>query len=152
MSNASLARPGTTGTAIVALTRGGGTPVAIKIHTQQVDIRVQNRINEVTGETHVTPNFQHGGMSYVNFRFTGFVRSDEKIGVAELAKIGDTENDGGTTLTFAMHNSRTISGTALFSEVNIAYGKNTPHVQVAISGVFTDTANGVVESEPTPAL
>jgi hypothetical protein len=145
MSNAALARPGTvTGSAIVTI---GGNK--FKIHTQSVEIQIQNKMNEVTGEAHVTPHFQHGGMTYVSFRCTGFVMSgtNDKIGVEDLA---DPANNKDALITFVMHTGKTIVGKAVFSGVNIAYGRNTPHVQVALSGVFTETVKGVQENPPPP--
>jgi hypothetical protein len=144
MSTAALSRPGTTASAIVTIAGN-----SFKIHTQNVEIQIQNRLNEVTGETHVTPNFQHGGMTYVSFRCSGFVLagSGNKVGVEDLASV---DNNANIAITFNMHSGRTISGTAVLSGATIAYGKNTPHVQVALSGVFTNTANGIVETATAP--
>jgi uncharacterized protein (DUF2225 family) len=139
MSSVALARPGTATSAIVVI---GGT--TFKIHTQNVEIQVETKVSDVTGQAQATPNYQHAGMSYVSFRCTGFVISGANaIGVAKLANVTDNKD---TAITFNMHNNRTISGKAVFTSATIAYGRTTPHVQVALAGVFTDTADGVVET------
>lgn len=135
-----LARPGTIATIIAAgSTAVGDDSGNLKIHVQQYQDRFRVVANEVTGDGHTSPHFQHGGLLYGEFRLTGLMVAAHAVGIANLK----ADSNGGYaatlphTMTINFDSQRLVHGQILITDVQRQFAKNQPHVQVSLSGVFT---------------
>ena len=137
MAAPALARPGTQ-ESIIEL------PSGIQLHTNRVQFAAEVRMNEVTGDGDITPQFQHGGLLYVQFRFSGYMVSGDQLGILRLAS---ESNNTRQPMTVRPHNGRSFYGTVVLSQVNFEMQKNSPHVMVSVSGVYTNTLPSAIEGE-----
>lgn len=136
-----LARPGTIAQIIPQGSTAVGDSAAstIRIHVQAYQDRFRVVANEVTGDGHTSPHFQHGGLLYGEFRLTGLMVAADAVGLASLK--ADANGGYGTTaphkLQVNFDSNRYVAGDVLITDVQRQFSKNQPHVQVSISGVFT---------------
>lgn len=144
MSTVALSRPGTIATLIAA---GGAVGVdggaTFKLHVQQYSDQYEVRVTEVTGDGHTAPEFQHGGLLYGQFRLSGYMVAGDFIGIASL--IADKNGGYGTggsavlphTMEIRFEAGKKLSGNVIITSMQRQMAKNSPHIQIAMSGYWT---------------
>ena len=144
MSTVALSRPGTIATLIAA---GGAVGVdgaaTFKLHVQQYSDKYEVRVTEVTGDGHTAPEFQHGGLLYGQFRLSGYMVAGDFIGIADL--IADKNGgyvDGQSavlphTMEIRFDANQKLSGKVIITSMQRQMAKNSPHIQIAMSGYWT---------------
>jgi len=140
MSTVALARPGITAVLVDGTAVGSGGTESFQIHVQAYNDSYSVKVNDVTGDGHTAPRFQHGGLLYGQFRLVGYMMAANSIGLSNLV----ADKNGGLPST-ASHNlevrfdlSKKISGDVVVTQVDRQMNKTSPHVQVSISGYWTN--------------
>lgn len=160
MSTVALSRPGTVATLIAA---GGAVGVdgnaTFKLHVQQYSDQYEVRVTEVTGDGHTAPEFQHGGLLYGQFRLSGYMVAGDFVGIASL--IADKNGGYGTgngavaahTMEVRFDANKKVSGNVIITSIQRQMAKNSPHIQIAMSGYWmsTQTVNSVQVANPVEA-
>jgi hypothetical protein len=139
MSTVALSRPGTVATALISGTAAGSSSGTFKIFVQDWEDNYEVRTTEVTGDGHTAPVFQHGALIYGQFRLSGYMVAGSAIGIANLS--ADINGGYGATaahtLQVSFESGLALSGSVLITSVRRGMSKKSPHVRLAISGVFT---------------
>lgn len=144
MATIALARPGTIATLVAsggAVGQGGSATFLIHVQAWQDSYEV--KLTEVTGDTHVAPEFQHGGLLYGQFRLSGYMLAGSNVGIANLVANVNGGYGVGTGSTAAhelevrFDSNRAIRGKVVITTIQRQMSKTSPHVQVAMSGFFT---------------
>jgi hypothetical protein len=118
------------------------------IHVQQYSDQYEVRVTETTGDGDTSPHFQHGGLLYGQWRLSGYMLAGRDIG---LEKLIETSNGGGWTsdsppvevptnrlkIQFG-EQDRYVEGGVIVTSIQRQMAKNTPHVQLAIAGYWTE--------------
>ena len=142
MAYEQLAKPGTvTGNAIVegAISSNSlSSNTLFFIKPTAVIIQSAVEVVETTGDIDTERVFENGRLAATQFQVQGYMVADSAV---SLKGLSSADNDGNSnascTLSFYPHSGRKISGTVVFSQVDIEWARKSPYVGVNISGYFT---------------
>lgn len=139
MSTVALSRPGTIATALIGGTAAGHTSGTFKIFVQDFEDDFEVRVTEITGDGHTSPEYQHGGLLYGQFRMSGYMVAGSVIGIANL-KSNVNGGYGATaphSIEITFDSGIKLSGKVLITKIRRAMSKRSPHVRLSLSGTFT---------------
>ena len=136
MSTVNLEKPRSNSGATLGGSKIGasGTDFFIKVHDGDFDF--STRVEDVTGDTDTSPEFENNGLLYGAFSLRGFMVASQAVGIASLI---DATKNPVVAMTFDFGGTRMLTQTVMVRQIRIRQRYDGAYVGVSISGVTTDT-------------